>query len=75
MCWPAMLSATIRMVATSIRSCALIGPHYIYWTDDLHSPHANRDRTIDYNYNIFTFRGLGNLGFLLVLGLGLLMLL
>ncbi|KAF8318787.1 beta-glucan synthesis-associated [Clavulina sp. PMI_390] len=41
--------------------------------DWLHSPHGRLDRSsqVDINYNVFTFRGIGNLGFIIFLGLGL----
>ena len=43
--------------------------------DYLHNPDPKRDRDADGGSSIFTLRGLGNLGCLLILGLGLLTLL
>ncbi|KAF7320123.1 Glycoside hydrolase family 16 protein [Mycena kentingensis (nom. inval.)] len=43
--------------------------------DFLHNPDPKRDRRIDNDHNVFTFRGLSNLGCLLILGTGLITLL
>ncbi|KAF9462095.1 beta-glucan synthesis-associated protein-domain-containing protein [Collybia nuda] len=39
--------------------------------DDLHNPDPRRDRENDFGSNIFTYRGLTNLGCIFILGLGL----
>lgn len=43
--------------------------------DDLHNPDPRRDRDNDFGSNIFTYRGLTNLGCIFILGLGLIALL
>jgi len=48
-----------------------ISPNHPEPDDVLHNPDPNRDRKNDNDGNIFTFRGLTNLGCLLVLGVGL----
>lgn len=73
--WMLLVTTANQTVFDLLRCAFCFGVNSTQRTDDLHTPHAGRDRTIDYSYNIFTFRGIANLGFLLVLGVGLLALL
>ncbi|KDR85358.1 hypothetical protein GALMADRAFT_218450 [Galerina marginata CBS 339.88] len=49
-----------------------LSPDFVEPDDYLHDPDPRRDRKLDHGGNIFTYRGFTNLGFLILLCLGLL---
>ncbi|PPQ67112.1 hypothetical protein CVT25_005713 [Psilocybe cyanescens] len=51
-----------------------LSPEFAEPDDYLHNPDPRRDRKLDQGRNVFTYRGFTNLGFLILLCLGLLML-
>uniref|UniRef100_A0A8H8CRD2 GH16 domain-containing protein n=1 Tax=Psilocybe cubensis TaxID=181762 RepID=A0A8H8CRD2_PSICU len=51
-----------------------LSPEFPEPDDYLHNPDPRRDRKLDKSRNVFTYRGVTNLGFLILLCLGLLML-